>query len=153
MIAVTFRASGGVEHEASVPERVALRDLQRGLCAIFGASFPAMQANLEVGGRTYDEFDDMPFADSACCCESRPRDPRSLCPCGARADACVTFERTTNSFWFDWADRREPKCTLADEVAYDDALKLGDTSLNFRAWLRERRAADLVPAAVDPFPV
>lgn len=136
-----------------MPRHVALRDLQRGLCAAFGASFPAMQANLEVGGRTYDEFDDMPFADCACGCESQPRDPRSICPCGAKADACVSFERATNPFWFDWADRREPKCTLEDEVAYDDALRLGNTSLDFRAWLLKRRAANPSPAAVDPFTV
>ena len=75
-----------------------------------------------------------------------------MCPCGAKADARVTFERTTNTFWFDWADRREIKCTLEEQVAYNHALRMGDTSLDLRAWLQERRAAAPVPAIVDPFP-
>jgi hypothetical protein len=136
MLAVTFRASDGRKHEASVPRHVALRDLQRGLCTIFGASFPSMQANIQVGGRLCDEFDHVPFAGCACRCESPPRDPHSECACGAKAEACVTFERAADFFWFDWADRRQPKCTLEEEVAYDDALRLGSTSLNLCAWLR-----------------
>ena len=70
-----------------------------------------------------------------------------------KADAGVAFERTTNPFWLDWIDRRELKCTLEEEVAYDDALRLGDTRLDLRAWLRERRTADYKLAAVEPFPV
>ena len=153
MIAVTFRASDGKVHEAKVPKQVALRDLQRGLCAIFGASFPAMQANLEVGGQTYDEFDDMPFADCARHCESQPQDLCSMCPCGMKADTGIAFERTTNPFWLDWIDRRELKCTLEEQIAYDDALRLDDISLDLRACLREHRAADHKLAAVEPFPV
>ena len=112
-----------------------------------------MQANLEVGGRTYDEFDDMPFVHCVCRCKSRPQDQCPTCPCGAKVDACVDFERTTNPFWLDWADRREPKHTLEDEAAYDDALRLGEASSEFREWLLERRTTDLRLAAVDPFPV
>ena len=112
-----------------------------------------MQANLEVGGCVYDDFDHVPFAGCGCACYAPPRDPQAACSCGVKAQACIKFERTTNPYWFDWADRREPKHTLAEEVAYDDALRLGDTSLSFRAWLRERRAGELGFEEIEPLPV
>ena len=145
MIAVTFRADDGREYTTSVPKRIALRDLQRWLCATFGARFPAMQANLEVAGRLHDDFDDVPFADCDRPCDRAGplREPRAACTCGEKAEALVSFApNTTNPFWFDWADRREPKCTLEEEVAYEDATRMGETSLSLRAWLRERRAAE-----------
>jgi hypothetical protein len=150
MLVVTFRVSGGKTHEANVPRHGTLGDLQRSLCTIFGKRFPAMQANLEVRGQVFDEFGHVPFAQCACGCESPPRDSHAMCPCGAKAEACVTFERATDPFWFDWADRREPKCTIEDEIAYEDAHRLGDTSLNLSAWLRERHAAK---APIIPFPM
>ena len=110
-----------------------------------------MQANLEIGGHKYDDFDHVPFADCTCRCESLPRDAQVACSCGEKVQAFVTFERATNAYWFDWADRREPKCTLAEEIAYDVAVERGDTSLNLREWLRERRAAEFLPVGLDPF--
>ena len=85
---------------------------------------------------------DAPFASCtrACHCDSPPRAAQATCPCGVKIEARVTFERTTDAYWFDWLDRRKPKCTLEDGIAHDDALKQGDTTLSLRAWLREHRA-------------
>ena len=134
MITVTFRAVDGKTIETSVSKFVALRDLQRDLCSFFGARFPAMQANVEVEGRIYEAFDDVPFANCGhvCACEGE-REPQTTSTCGAKAEAAVIFEPTTDLYFFDQADRRGPKHTLEEEVAYEEAAKLGETSLNFQS--------------------
>eukprot|EP00973_Karenia_brevis_P065758 9139390-Karenia_brevis.AAC.3 len=156
MCVVTFRTSDGKMHEASIPKLTTLRDLQPCLCAKFNARFPAMQANLEVGGRMFNDFDDMPFAHFwySCQCENPLCDPKAASTCAKKLEACVTFERnTTNPFWFDWIDRRAPKITLAEEVAYDKAAELGETNLSLRAWLQERRASELRLPVIEGFPM
>jgi hypothetical protein len=155
MIAVTFRSFDGQTYETSVPKLGALRDLQRCLCIVFGSRFPATQANLKVGGHLYDDFADIPFAncDPACSCETGAGASQAACGCGAASiDADVTFEPTSDPFFYDWADRSGPKHTLEEEVAYEDALGLGETSQSFRAWLRERRAGELALPEADPMP-
>ena len=143
MITVTFRAIDGKTIDTSVSKFVTLRDLQRDLCSFFGARFPAMQANVEVENRIYDAFDDVPFANCGhfCACEGE-REPQTTSTCGAKAEAAVSFEPTTDPFFFDQADRRGPKHTLEEEVAYEEAAKLGETSLSFQSWLQARRVSD-----------
>ena len=154
MIAVTFRAVDGKTLEASVSKFVALRALQRDLCSFFGARFPSMQANLEVERRLFDAFDDVPFASCGhvCVCEGE-REPQTACTCGAKAEAVVIFEPTTDPYFFDQADRRGPKHTLEEEVAYEEAAKLGETSLSFQSWLQARRVTETGWPTLEPFPV
>ena len=120
---------------------------------LFGARFPAMQANVEVENRIYDAFDDVPFANCGhfCACEGE-REPQTTSTCGAKAEAAVSFEPTTDPFFFDQADRRGPKHTLEEEVAYEEAAKLGETSLSFQSWLQARRVSDTGWPTVDQFP-
>ena len=143
MIAVTFRAVDGKTLEASVSKFVALRALQRDLCSFFGARFPSMQANLEVEDRIHDAFDDVPFASCGhvCVCEGE-REPQTACTRGAKSEAVVILELMTDPYFFDQADRRGPKHTLEDEVAYEEAVKLGETSLSFQSWLQVPRVTE-----------
>ena len=132
MLAVTFRRIDGATHLIEqIPSDVALRDLQKKLCNAFRVPFPTMQANLEIEGVFYDDFEQHPFLDHAILCDGA----------SYAAEAFVIFEPTTDLFWFDWHDRRKQKCTLEEESAYEDALALGHTDLDLRDWLQKHRAS------------
>ena len=89
-----------------------------------------MQANLEIEGVFYDDFEQRPFLDYAILCDGA----------SDATEALVIFEPTSDLFWFDWNDRRKPKYTLEEECAYEDALALGHTDLNLHDWLQKHRA-------------
>lgn len=141
MITVNFRNNTEAMHEMIVPHLVTLRALQRKLCALFSARFPAMQAIVEVGGNVYDDFADAPFShlDHTCDCKEREHNASIICACNPKVEAIVTFKaNTTDPFFFDWIDRCLPKYTIEEEIAYEDASRLGETSLDFKSWLRAR---------------
>ncbi len=74
-------------HTLEVTDKnVELRHLQRQLCSFFRKSFPKHAASLEMHGKTYDEFCDRPFLDLEA---------------GARAQAKIKFEQTTDMYWSD----------------------------------------------------
>ena len=136
MVPVTFYVLGGRSYDTRVPKDKALRDLQQHLCSIFGAYFPAMQANLQVQGNVYDDFADRPFTHSSvfCTCGAPTQDPRAACACATRLSVLVVFERNiSDPYFFDLVDRRGLKCTLGQK----------STS--------ETSAMSVTPSSVPPF--
>ncbi len=78
------RTADGEEHTLHVETQVELRHMQRQLCTLFHKSFPFNAASFAVNGKTYDDFGDKPFSDV---------------PSGARVQATVAYERTTDMYW------------------------------------------------------
>ena len=87
-----------------------------------------------------------------CVCEGE-REPQTACTCGAKAEAVVIFEPTTDPYFFDQADRRGPKHMLEEEVAYEEVVNLGETSSSFQSWLQARRVTETGWPTVEPFPI
>ena len=100
-----------------VPLDIYLRDLQQPLCKAFGVHFPAMQANVKVGEVLYDEFIQRPFMDFVIM-----EDKHDIID-GTTINALVTFESTSNSFWFDWNDRRGSK-NYFNDVEHSEEVSL-----------------------------
>ena len=113
------------------------------MCNAFHVPFPTTTANLEIEGVFYDDFEQRPFLDYAILCDGA----------SDATEALVIFEPTSDLFWFDWNDRRKPKCTLEEECAYEDALALGHTDLNLHDWLQKQRASPPSSAEVRIVPL
>ena len=99
MIRANCQTVDGYSQELRFPLDIALRDLQQPLCKAFGKRFPAMQANVQIGNLFYDDFIQKPFADSAILADARDINEE------LKITVLVTFQPTTDPFWFDWYDR------------------------------------------------
>ena len=139
MIAVTFHGkTGRVSHSQVVPQFITLRDLQEGLCKLFDRNFPSTQANVEVEGRKYDEFDHTPFAN---CNPPSPCDAQGVFTSEGKVEALVTFERNTcDPFCFAWADRWELKRRFPHEAVAEDAARPSEMSTQIGALMRQWHA-------------
>jgi hypothetical protein len=92
MTTVVVHNLSGDACRLAVSASTTLRDVQQGLCHFFRRPFPAMKATLVIDGRSYSEFDDLPF--------------RQL-----PSEASVVFSATDDPFFYDVMDRR-PKRLL-----------------------------------------
>ncbi len=107
----------------SVPRGSSLGDAQQQLCRAFRRRFPAMKAVLmSADDVRYDEFLQLPFAN---CVEGEIFD--------------VTFMDTDDPYFYDKMDRARPKITLEEEIAHEEAVKVGATTEDLQTWVRELR--------------
>ena len=121
MIAVAFTYEGVVS-DMEIDRVSTLADVQQTLCRMFRKTFPMMKATLALEDHIFDEFIDKPFA---------------TCDGGVTFE--VAFAPTDDPFFYDWMDRRAPKVTLEDEIAYDEAVSSGEAVEDLRAWLIKQR--------------
>ena len=105
-----------------LPKTTQLKDLQQTLCVFFNKPFPKKLAKVKVYSKIYDEFQEYPFGDVL----------------GEEIQVSVTFEDTTNPYFYDLMDRVALKYTIGDEVEYEDLLSRGETRLTFKQWLKSK---------------
>ena len=85
---------------------------------------PPTTIAIVVNGEQFNEFTQFPF---------------QHCLVSAVA-AAVVFMNTDDPYFYDLEDRKRFKVDLAEEVAYDDAVACGATTLTLEGWVREQRA-------------
>ncbi len=113
-----LRGDGG-ELLWSVARGSSLEDAQQQICRAFRRRFPAMKAVLMTAdGVRYDEFLQLPFKN---------------CVEGAIFD--VEFMNTDDPYHYDKMDRTRPKITLEEEIAHEEAVKVGATTEDLRTWV------------------
>ena len=118
-VSVRLRGGDGPESLCTVPRASSLGDVQQQLCRIFRRRFPAMKAVLQTaGGVRYDEFLQLPFVN---CVEGEVFD--------------VEFMDTDDPYHYDKIDRARPKITLEEELAHDEAVKVGATTEDLATWV------------------
>lgn len=105
-----------------LPKTIQLRYLQMGLCQCFKQPFPEKLAKVKVYDKTYDEFMDYPFENVI----------------GEEIEAMVTFENTTDPYFYDVADRIHMKYSIQDEVEWEAEAACGETCLTFEDWMRSK---------------
>ena len=124
MICVKFqRYDGSQTLITMVSKTISMRDLQKGICSFFNESFPKKAAKLKVYGKTYDDFGNYPFEDVI----------------GEDVNAIVDFEDTTDPYFYDVQDRLLLKCTLADEIQWEDEVENELTTLALKDWLLAKK--------------
>ena len=132
---VLFSSGLKLAHLPVQPE-ADLRSLQKELCQLFGQPFPKMMATVRVDGERFDDFGDTPF-----------------CAVQDGAQVEVEFERTTDPYFYDLADRTQRCGTIEEEILWETERAEGTTLLSFKEWLGERKwpLAFAEPAAAfDP---
>ena len=114
-----LRGGDGPESLCTVPRTSSLGDVQQQLCRIFRRRFPATKAVLQTaGGVRYDEFLQLPFVN---CVEGEVFD--------------VEFMNTDDPYHYDKMDRTRPKITLEEEIAHEDAVRMGATTEDLATWV------------------
>ena len=123
MIAVKFMQVGCATYlESVLPKNIQLRDIQKDLCEFFKKSWPKKQANVKVNDTTYDDFNEYPFEDVI----------------GEDIEATVTFEDTTDPYFYDLIDRKSLKYTVEDEMQWELETTRGDTCLTLQEWMKDK---------------
>ena len=51
----------------------------------------------------------------------------------------VDFARTDDPYFYDMADRRGTRATLAEEIVWEEEIETGLTNLSLEAWLQAKR--------------
>lgn len=127
---------GGSPVALEVDSQVRLRCMQPVLCRLFRKSFPLHRAEVVVGPCPHTHFHSQPFLAVA----DRQDD----------VDVLVVFERNVEDpFWYDFADRRMPRATVEDELAWDAAAAAGDApalALGLEHWSAARRRGQKQPS-------
>ncbi len=119
-MAVSVRLrGGGPESRCTFPRGASLGDAQQQLCRAFRRPFPARKAILMTAeGARFDEFLELPFMN---CVEGQVFD--------------VIFMDTDDPYHYDKIDRARPKITLEEELAHDEAVKVGATTEDLATWV------------------
>ena len=123
MITVKFqKLESTMAVEMDLPKSIQLRDLQKDLCSFFKERFPKKLAKVQVYDKIYDEFMDYPFEEVI----------------GEEIAVSVTFEDTTDPYFYDLQDRRGLKYTIEDEMEWEFHTARGDICLTFAEWLKAK---------------
>ena len=123
MISVEFGHAGSVNSlTVQLAKTTQLKDIQQTLCTFFKQPFPQKLAKVKIHSKVYDEFQEYPFEDVI----------------GEDIQASVTFQNTTDPYFYDLVDRTSLKYTIGDEVEYEDLLSRGETFLTFKQWLKSK---------------
>ena len=120
LLQVSVRLRGdGPESRCTFPRGASLGDAQQHLCRTFRRRFPALKAVLmTTDGVRYDEVVQLPFVS---------------CVEGAVFD--VIFVDTDDPYRYDKMDRTRKKITLEEEVAHDEAVRMGATTEDLETWV------------------
>ena len=166
---VTLRHGSQTTQLEADPE-MRLRDLQKILCVTFQQRFPKMKAAVTLGGETYDDFNDKPFAAGAevgrmqceralrlsCMLRMSSTPPHFLPTHSAVISACqvaiVSFTANVDDpFFHDVADRLGMKVSLQEEMLWETEREQGLTQANLKDWIRCRRGHSLDVALQPPW--
>ena len=121
--------------EMALAKTIQLRDLQQSLCTFFQQPFPKKLAKIQVYDKTYDDFMDYPFENVI----------------GEEIEVTVTFEDTTDPYFYDMMDRLTMKYSIEDEMEWELETTQGDTCLTFKEWMKAKSEFQAVVPQWPPF--
>ena len=115
MVRIAFQCAG-VEESCEVERTSSLADVQQLLCRFYRQSFPAKKAVLTSDDVLFDAFGQYPF---------------KTCSEGATFE--VEFVDTDDPYFYDKFDRIGLNIGLEEEVAYDDVVAAGMTTIGIES--------------------